>query len=553
MNMLIAIEPQVDADIKKLDLWNADALGILTYILRAASLDFTGGLVGFAKRNPDRGAMALSRLSQLMGQMIKPSLRTGVRILDVDCGLAKKHAAQIPQALVYGHFCEIMPEVRRFGHVVSAFGNKIDISHKDAAFTKFEERDIVASELSTGFTEGDPKIDASLASRIMRAWPNAKETDILTLLDSAFRTYLEITREEEYLPNDQYEVAFGFSREEFAAVKAALSAVGFLCRNLSVAASAEAFKTPKQKNKWYRKAAWWSAPVLFKTWIRAHIEKMTGFEVPVIDRVLEFFVEPMSHSMAVVRSGEGYLTPLFEFQDHYLLSPPAVLLMMCERNLLYMKNKFDRDGFNDIVSQHLEPRLISDAEEVLRRVGGLQMRRNMILANGEIDLLVYCARTNTALQIQAKACIPAQGARMTRQIEDSTLKAVHQLEGVEALTSSERDTIIRNAFGVNVNGVSWSSGVLSRSSFGTSKAWQAIGSRAALNPSILRMLASDDSWKGDLTLIPGLTHTLFDGLTKRTSKGWSKRSLRLSSYTVSLPMLDLDYQKCFDARFEIWK
>jgi hypothetical protein len=88
--------------------------------------------------------------------------------------------------------------------------------------------------------------------------------------------------------------------------------------------------------------------------------------------------------------------------------------MTHEHNLLYVLNKRQRDHFNNIVSHHLEPMLLNDAVAEFSRVPNWLVEKNVRWSRGEVDLLVFDPASNTVLQIQAKAAIPAQNARMTR-------------------------------------------------------------------------------------------------------------------------------------------
>jgi hypothetical protein len=116
--------------------------------------------------------------------------------------------------------------------------------------------------------------------------------------------------------------------------------------------------------------------------------------------------------------------------------------MIHERNLLYVVNKRQRKHFDNIVSQHLEPVLIDEAITEFSRVPNWLVRRNVRWSNGEVDLLVFDPGSNTALQIQAKAAISAQNARMTRQLEEHTLRAITQIEKLKELSSGELDDLL---------------------------------------------------------------------------------------------------------------
>ncbi|NKK87529.1 hypothetical protein GFL80_25535 [Rhizobium leguminosarum bv. viciae] len=549
---LLEVEKFTDEKMVTLGLWRGEAHSVLAQFLRMADSDFSGGRFGnWKKRNPDRGANILSRLSYLVPYIRNGILRPAPLLSEEHFRSSVAHMEDLKDAIIYAHFCEVMPEVRRFGHIISIEADRLEIRHKDRDFEAFEERDIVASELSIAFTSKRPEMNPRLATKVMLAWPTAQLRDVVALLKDPYLLYLDTVFEEELLPDAEYRNCFGFDRTTFIKVRAALMAIGFLCNQLATAAEARSLEVPKQKKKWANKALWWTAPLLNLDCVTAVLRQMTQCPTDEIDAVLSFFVEDLAGQSDLI-SGDGYLAPLFKFGEKLLIGSWSTLVMMTERNLLYISNKREQKHFNEVISQHLEPRLLEVAEEIFSTVPGTVTKKNVVWAKGEIDLLVFCADTNSAFQIQAKACIPAQGARMTRQVETNTLKAVEQLIAVEKLSQADRDGIINSAFNTRTADVRWSSGALSRSSFGTSNAWQAIGERAAINPSILRLLAREhNAWKGDLAALPKISNDIVDRLVKDTSGGWTRGLLSMFEFEIGIPLLNLDYEKTFTARQEI--
>ena len=147
-------------------------------------------------------------------------------------------------------------------------------------------------------------------------------------------------------------------------------------------------------------------------------------------------------------------------------------------------------------------------------------------------------------QMQAKAAIPANGARMTRQVEDNCLTAVRQLEWFEALSSTVRDGLIQARFGHAVENVQWASGVLSRSSFGTVRAWQAMDGRGAVNlvllTEVVRRLAIGPPV--DLTEFPGLAGAVMTEVVDEVVQGWDEDALDVFGTQVGFPLLRLDHE-----------
>ena len=63
----------------------------------------------------------------------------------------------------------------------------------------------------------------------------------------------------------------------------------------------------------------------------------------------------------------------------------------------------------------MEPALIAAAVKILQQISQLIVVPNVCWERGEIDILIFNPDENAALQVQAKAAIPPEGARMTRE------------------------------------------------------------------------------------------------------------------------------------------
>ncbi|TIL42761.1 MAG: hypothetical protein E5Y86_25465 [Mesorhizobium sp.] len=95
--------------------------------------------------------------------------------------------------------------------------------------------------------------------------------------------------------------------------------------------------------------------------------------------------------------------------------------------MLYSLVQTDKKKFDNVVSRHLEPTLLEDASRFLSGLPGVEIRKNVHWERGEIDILADYEASNSAFQLQAKAGMPPQGARMVAQVESRTLKAAKQV------------------------------------------------------------------------------------------------------------------------------
>lgn len=262
----------------------------------------------------------------------------------------------------------------------------------------------------------------------------------------------------------------------------------------------------------------------------------------VAEQIVNIFTVDLDN-LARSGGGEGFFPPFLILSQALLFSPHAVKRMMPERNLLYALLRTNRAKFDDLVSRHLEPALLADAAQCLSALPGVEIRQNVAWQRGEIDLLAYHKASNTALQVQAKAAVPPQGARMVAQIESRTLEAAKQMHRFLELSDGERDRIASAAIGRKLDRVAWSSGILVRTCLGTEKAWSGISGYIPLNPVLLRAALKR------LVVHKELSFAKFDMAvaeeldTLRTTGlfSWSNKSFSLFGKTIDLPLLDLNY------------
>lgn len=130
---------------------------------------------------------------------------------------------------------------------------------------------------------------------------------------------------------------------------------------------------------------------------------------------------------------------------------------------------------------------------------------------------------------------------MTRQLGENTLNAVEQLQAFEKLSTAEKDEMIRTTFKVEAENVQWSSAVLSLSSFGTVRAWQAMQGRAALNLQLLQGIVNDVSTEDafDLATLPEAMKTMSD-IARKGFKSWREETLDVFGTRITIPLLELD-------------
>lgn len=545
-DLLYEFERQVDERVAAFQLWRHPLRSILSSIILTADGAFSGGRFGRHRQpNVERGATIISRSSYLLPFMRSASAEIGSDLQNALDVLEPRDFEELGAALAYAHFCEVMPQVRN-GYLSVAI-NEADfvLEHPSREFAEYEACDIIANELSLSAISQPAPFQVPALRQLTADWPRVNPSDLMHVLRCAYEHYLTAVIERELVEPSAYESTFGFDRDDYVKVRAALMAIGRWCVGMAAAAEAESLESPSgEAERWQRECMEWAAPLLNGGYMLGFINALSGCGESNIDRILRFFVDEPLRSGPLI-SGEGFFAPLIRLGGNFIFSPHAMQIMPGERNILYVSNKQDRQHFNEVVSSHLEPGLLIHAERVFSRFPSMIVRKNIIWERGEIDLLVYNRATNTALQVQAKAPIPPQGARMTRQVEHNTLEAARQLRAFEALDVHNKDVILSASIGDECSNVSWGSAVLVQSSFGTHTAWSALEGIAAINIPILilivqRMIRHNVD---NLLMFPTIADEVIHYVVSRGAVGWTPQQIEVLGRTIKLPLLDLDYQE----------
>jgi len=276
---------------------------------------------------------------------------------------------------------------------------------------------------------------------------------------------------------------------------------------------------------------------------------LSGVDSAATERVIDLFTINLDN-IDGSGVGEGFFPPFLRLGNALFFSPHAIKRTMPERNLLYSLIKTDKNKFANAVSSHLEPARLEDAAEFLSGLLGIEIRKNVNWEKGEIDLLAYHEASNSALQLQAKAGVPPQGARMVAQLESRTLEAAKQVERFLGLSGGEKDGICSSAIGRKLLGVSWRSGILVRTCLGTEKAWCGVAGYVPLNPVLLRAAIKRMSEGGKFTFmnLDGVVEEYLARLQSTAVLGWGNKSFTLFGETIQLPLLNLDYAEISNFR-----
>ena len=487
----------------------------------------------------------ITRMSYVVRLFERCSRQTGADIDDALSVVDEQFKTDIDQLLGYAHFCEVMPLARRGFFSVERGPSVFVLSHPDEEFVKHEENDILMSEMVLPHDLAPPPYPIENCKRMIRAWPRIPGDALIEVLKGAHDHYIENVFELPLLSDEAFDEVFDFSRTDFIRIRAACMAYADFCLGMADAAellSGRAFTRPRREML-QKEVREWAAPLLNRNHIIGTAAGLTGVKPDTAERIVDLFTLDLNN-LDGSGAGEGFFPPFLRFGDALLFSPHAVKRTMPERNLLYALVRTDKKTFDNVVSCHLEPALLEDAAQILSALPGVEVTNNVHWEKGEIDLLAYHEASNSAIQLQAKAAVPPQGARMVAQVESRTLEAAKQIERFLDLSSDERDAICSSALGRKVSGVVWSSGILVRTCLGTEKAWTGIAGFVPLNPVLLRAAVKRIAESREFTFanLGDLVEEELARLRANAVLGWENKSFTLFGEKIELPLLDLDYE-----------
>lgn len=538
-------EAFADEEVAKLSIWKLPIRSILSLIYLGADEQYSGrrfGRKGGAK-NEAVGNVMTERMSYVARFLENSPRDIGSDVDDALSVVDIQTMNDLVQVLGYSHFCEIMPLVHRGFFTVKATEVGFALEHPSERFREHEEKDTLMSEMVLPHNTQRPPYRLASCIKMIKTWPLIPAEELIGTLKTAFDHYCADVVEFQLLSDAAYQEGFGFSRTEFVRVRASLMAYSDFCLGMADAAellSSRAFTRPRREHL-QRVAREWVAPCLSRAHIIGTAAALADVSVETTEGIIEFFtINP-----GVIESsgvGEGFFPPFLRLGDSLLFSPHGVKRLMPERNLLYRMVRTDKTTFDNVVSSWLEPALITEAAQILSSIPGIHLKENVNWGNGEIDLLAFHEPSNSALQIQAKAGVPPQGARMVAQVESRTLEAASQLQRFLHLNDDHKDEICSSAIGSKLTGIFWASGILVRTCLGTEKAWAGIGDFVPLNPMLLRiaverMLRENAFSFENIGLFVREELARFQAIA---SRGWQKKSLHLFGKEIALPLLDLD-------------
>ena len=377
---------------------------------------------------------------------------------------ADPDGSQLAELLAYAHFSDFMPEAHKGYYEVSHEGGTFRLQHPDAAFAEAQARDILLSELALVFPlTAEEELDPVL-HEIARTAPKIDWNLLGPLLQKKAKRLVLGLAESNLLAEAGIERVFGFGYKSFYLIRAALLAYAEFALQLSMVLGATSNRAHGGGGISNETLEWVSVNHKADFFV-AMIAKQAGAEIDAVERFLAFYSIDFRHAPARHHGGDGFFPPFARFAESFAFSPILVLSTLHIRNAVFAFSSRDRKSFDNHVSAELEPVLVRQAGELLRRSHAWTLKTGLKYAGGEIDLVV-AADAGAVLLIQAKGTLPPQGSRLTERLADRIREGIGQVERFRALPPAEQERIVSAAVGRKVAHTDIRHGVLARACFG---------------------------------------------------------------------------------------
>jgi hypothetical protein len=450
--------------------------------------------------------------------------------------------------LQYGHFCQFMPEVHR-GYYRVEGGSPKDIAlyHASAEFANQEARDVILTDLSLAHGEAPPASLWRQFDKLTSKGPPYDQRLGEELLHGLMAHWTGAILQAPFSTDQGFAAATGATQEEFRKFQAAAISIADYGRGITRAIDRRIkFQRDRNTDSLVKEMYNWVTVCWPEARIFQLLCQLTHLPHEPIERLMRFFVWDFSEGREGYQQfGDGFTPPFTRVGDHLLFSPEILRRFVTFRNVLFALNRRDRATFDNMLSCQFEPALVEAAQRMFSRHDGLQLVPNVRWRQrGEFDLLVFSERENVALHLQAKACLPPQGARMVQATERRLEEGLRQLSTFRALPPAEADQVLSVALRRKVHGVHVVDALLSSSSLGTDRIWSQLGGVVPLNPALLSLVLRTvrEPLRLSLRQFPRLVHDEMRRLYEIGKPEWIHKEWVFPGANIWVPMLDYDVE-----------
>lgn len=273
--------------------------------------------------------------------------------------------------------------------------------------------------------------------------------------------------------------------------------------------------------------------------------KLTGVDESDFNKFGEFFFEDGSTRSSI---SKRFLPPFWDLGGILYFCPGAAFISMSVRNLIITVQNHEpfteKYKFHEQISELFEPALLRRAKHHFE-ANGISVVLEKKIPGTEIDLLAYCAKSNTLLTVQAKATLYPEGARMVKNLDGRISEGIEQLEKFDRLPEKDKTRIINECFpGVGEKHPRHINGVLTNSSFGTYKSWERMERKKIIpvNCNILRHVLPQCA---DLTELAEQTEKYIEKCLTLVDSEIKDKTFEIADQLILQKNLDFDSRKLY--------
>lgn len=552
--LILSLENCADIEIADLDVLK---LPIRAFLTRYYALinNLLKSKILYRKDMRPQGEVLVTRLSLLLPFIHQnKDLRIGKDAEDSICSWNEvdPDGQQFTKLLNYVHFCNYMPEVHRDYYIVHSNENQLLLDHKSQNFADSEAKDIILSELALL----SPKVQTgAIDQRIIALATSSPVLNIellAELLVEREAVLLSSFDDPMLISEKNIPVVFKLDSDSVRRIQRTIMSLAQLLEDLSTALAMLHQKDPENPN-FLKEFYEWSAVAWSKEFFFQLISKTAKVPLPKLEHYLSLYAINCTSTGQFNQGGDGYFPPFAIFDDLILFSPHVVLSYLHLRNALYEFSKRQPKKFDKIVSHDLEPSLLQHAEARLPQTSNWLIAKNVNLSTTEIDFLIFDPQSLQLLIIEAKGPLPPQGARSTARLGERMKEGLRQLAKLQELDSDFWRQLVTAKFKIECDKVEHRLGLLSRSCFGCSEAYDEHGFHRLTLP--LLQLATNS--------LPAHANSLFDYLDhlstveaeiyQNAKIDWRSDTLEICGTEVSVPTLHFDQHFIEQKRSEALK
>jgi hypothetical protein len=460
---------------------------------------------------------------------------------------------QLKKILAYLHFSEHMPEVHRGYWRVSGQDGDLELSYRDDVFADGQARDITLSELAIPFSFQTP-IEAEIWAMAKTA-PKIDRPSVAKLIAEGARRYSLAMAEPDVITSKGIQRIFGFDLDRFLSIRAVVLAYAEFCDKMGFAIHSEVMKGNADEARLAEGLEWVSvnhkADFLFD-----FVAAASGASAAEVERFVDHYSVDYRQSPARYAGGDGFFPPFARFKEGLLFSPSLVLTFLSIRNAVFAFSKANQRAFDNFVSRDLEPVLLRQAGELLRRGGDWIVREDIAFPGGQIDLLIASPADGDVLLVQAKGTLPPQGARLTERLASRIREGVGQVQKFEALPAEVQAEVLANVLKRPVDRAGIRHAILARACFGAVEVLADGYPYAAITLPLLSLALERHRSEDRPCAIGELLQTLRETTAEcyaRSEYRWEFGTLEVSGTKLRLPLLRWNQDGLGRLRREWWE